>query len=130
MLIKMKKVLLALVLAVGLSGNAYAWTKLAETYDSKNQFVEHYYDKDSLEKDGNFLRIWTETIIKEKKDGNRISSFRFLHQINCKGRQARSLSYYSYDRNGNITKMDNTVDEWKHIPPDSFPELILKRFCS
>ena len=127
---EINKIFIALVLAFVISGNAHAWTKLAETYDSKNQFVEHYYDKNTLEKDGNFLRIWTETIIREKKDGNRIWSYRFLHQKNCKERQSRTLSYYSYDRNGDIIEMNNTVDKWKHIPPGSFPELILKRFCS
>ena len=50
-----------------MSGNVYAWTKLTESYNGKNQLIEHYYDKNTVENDGNYLKIWTETIVREKK---------------------------------------------------------------
>ena len=66
----------------------------------------------------------------KKKDGNRLYSYSFLHQMNCKERQGRTLSYYRYDMNEDIEQIDNTATEWVHISPSSFPELILKLFCS
>jgi hypothetical protein len=123
------KILIVLVLAVVMSGNALAWTTFHKNYDIKNRWQEISYDENSVQINGNFVNVWSEVLYKEKEDGNPLNSLRFLHRINCESRESKFLSQYVYDKNKNLIASPDFDTVWYHIPPNSIVEYIMLKFC-
>ena len=126
--IKMKKVLIALVLAVGLSGNAYAqqedWRFFNTTVEGD---INYYFEANTLRVKDAQVFIW----ILNDLVNNR-SSMKSLNQIDCINYRMLPLQTIVYDDNmgkGNATDVTEDNEKFQYGVPGSPLQVLIQAVC-
>lgn len=115
--------------------------------------IVSYYDKDSIKRKSQILKVWNEKRFTEKNkqwsdfvgfckkkgvehssntsatnDCNRLSVIKVLTEINCKKGTYRGLSY-NYDEDRKVLLSVSTPTDWYNIAPGSIVEELKNCVC-
>ena len=117
-----------LFLAVLLATNS-AWAEWVQVADNSNG--KAYIDTETIRKDGNLVRVWQITNLKERhKDGELSRRFRFEYDCKQESYRFMSFSEHSEPMAGGNTLQNGTGDGiWRDLPPNSVGEAVLKKVC-
>ena len=120
-----KTLLLALMLVTG-----YAWGEWVRV--SWNDNFDRYIDPSTIRKDGNLVRVWEITDLKQRhKDGE--LSRRTRNEYDCKQERYRILTISSHTgpmASGTTLATEGESFTWDYIPPNSIVETVLKKLCA
>jgi hypothetical protein len=126
----MNKILIALVLAVGLSGNAYAqqedWSFFSSTAEGD---IDYYIDENSLRVNGSSVYIW---VLSDTRGYDPIHSIKTYHHIDCNRFGAKILESFAYDENmgfGNPDQITVDTEKWLYGVPGSPMQVMIKSIC-
>lgn len=101
---------------------------------ASNESFDYYYKKESIKRNGNFIRVWTLQDIKNDKGRTQEGelSRRSYDEVDCKESRFRSLSLDLFSgqmAQGEIVFAIKDADRWRFIPPDSAMEILEKLIC-
>ena len=140
---KLNKILIALVLAVVMSGNVYAWTERGDQ-TSEGLYVSHYFDEQNIRHQGKYVWYWTlMNIHLDRKQiyGKGVKSWLNYWRIDCNqrtnalfklvkysklGGQGRVLESEDYEGGANAQGTPNT---FSYIIPNSQGDFIAQSYC-
>ena len=119
---------LIMVLLVMTAGPAWAeWAQFGETNDEVL-----YIDQTTINKDGQYRRVWTLTDLKAPNAaGDR--SAKLLFEYDCKEQRVRILQVDNFRQPmaaGEITGGTNKPGDWRGIAPKTAAEEVLKLACA
>lgn len=129
----MRKVILMLLLAVVSNSAIAEWIGVGSS-----DGIDIYVDKTTIRKNGSMVKMWSlndyKTVHKDAyfSEGNAYLSIASQGEYDCKGEQARLLSFASYSKNmgyGNAvySHTDNYI--WEPFVPESITEALWKFAC-
>jgi hypothetical protein len=118
-------------------------------YGKTEEGTEYFYDKDSIERRSEIVKVWTKSIFNKKdkrwsgfvedckkvvepnsnNDCNRLSNKKDLYEINCKEDTCRFLSSVMYDEDGKVLYSMSSPSKCDYIVPDSTTEQLKNRVC-
>ncbi len=124
----MKKLLLALVLAVVSSSAMAEWVKVSE-----DKLVTAYADPTTIRKLGDKVKMWAlwDYSTAQEGDSKPYMSVRIQNEYNCKEETIRQIFATSFS--GNMAE-GNTINrqggrDWKPVAPRTFGEALWKFAC-
>jgi hypothetical protein len=125
---KMKKKLLTLLASLVLTGPAWAeWVRVGQS-----EIGYKYIDPATIRKDGNLVRVWSLTNLKQRhKDGELSSRSRI--EYDCKQERLKFLSMTEHSgpmASGTELRSAIGDGQWSDIPPGSLSETVLKIVCA
>ncbi len=126
----MKKTLFALLLSI--SSLVYAnWTLIDMDTEGTVLF---YIDKSTIQKNGQYLRVWEKIEYSEKSDmaiKSNVRSTRTYVEIDCREKKARVLSFTSFTSPNLINQKNssNQTQEWEFIAPKTIFDSVLIQVC-
>jgi hypothetical protein len=119
--------LLLAVLLTTLSASTWAsWVKYGES-----DHAAYYYDPATIEKNGNFTRVWQfQDFKKPTADGSR--SIRFLSEFDCAGSRYRILQWSTHSEEtlrGDTIAKGGKVKNWIDIAPQTSFAAVREDLC-
>ncbi len=141
--IKMKKVLIALVLAVVMSGNTHAWTERFEQID-EGLYLSHYFDEQNIRYQGKYFWYWTlMNIHRDDKQiyGKGVKSWLTYWRIDCNQRTNALFKLVKYSKLGGRGRVllsedyegganaEGTPYTFSYIIPNSESDFIAQSYC-
>jgi hypothetical protein len=129
----MKNLTFALLLIL-ISANVYAeWTFFSKSVEG----IEFLYDKSSVKRNGDKVKVWTyyniDEPISNKDSGSKIArSWRSLNEIDCVNDTSKNLSLHIFEKpNLEGEPVDLTVSNPKvtYISPGSTNAILMKLVC-
>ena len=132
------KIFTALVLAVGLSGNVYAWTNIEIVTDYENEQIayEMDYDENNIRRDGNEVWVWAlMNIFYDGKNKYKGAKSRLNYwQLDCKKRRLNLHKIVNYSKNDLAGEVLSRRDyeggyKWTYIAPNTTGDKIADIVC-
>ncbi len=129
----MKKILLALILALISTGTMAEWTKIGESSDKGGYTA--YADLTSIHRGGNRVKMWVffDYTLEQKFSGVIFLSEKIRREYDCKGKHMRTLSYSLFSWNmesGQLVRKYNQPQKWEKIQPAEISETEWKTACN
>ncbi len=123
------KLLLGLMLLVTAGAASAEWTQSVDT----DYFIQ-YVDKETIRRNGNFVKMWYLTDYKTVKTvaGQSNLSYKQQAEYDCKEEKKRKLAHTWFTGqmgSGTVNYTDNRTEEWSPIEPGSVSKILWKIAC-
>ncbi|MDV6345256.1 surface-adhesin E family protein [Nitrosomonas sp. Is37] len=127
----MKKILLALIIALTANTVMAGWSLVDESADGS---VTIYADFDTIQKTGDKIKMWSLGDFKAEKEtgGVKFLSSKYQKEYNCKLGLVRMLSFTLFSSNmgeGKIVHSDNEPDKWAPVSGGRIGETLWRIAC-
>lgn len=129
----MKKLLLALILALNSASTWADWTEFSGSSNQGN--VKVYYDQATLRNHDQVLKkVWQiqDYATTQSVQGKSYLSVKSLLEINCNTKMRRTMAASYYQRNmgnGEAIYRNSTPAQWELIAPDITGNAMRKFYC-
>jgi hypothetical protein len=126
----MKKILFFILLSISSVIHSQSWTSVAKSDD----FDEHFFDMTTIQRKGNFIRVWEKSNYKTPVNINSRSSYsaRFFQEYDCDEKRIRKLSTHGYtgkDLSGELIYHYSSPTEWQYVAPGTVASEKLNLIC-
>lgn len=135
----------AMVLVLSVHPN-HVRGELLIAFSSGKDGTKRYYDRDSVNKSGGVVKIWTKNVygddsdekkskIKELKENNacdgcdQLSYYKTLVELNCKDDLYRFSQHVEYATDGSVIISRDEPSEWEDIVPGSLTDNLKRKVC-
>lgn len=108
-----------------------AWVDIGYGTSTSSFFI----DFDTLQKNGNFVRVWTKQEYKSPRQTASNAIFQsesFYTEFDCKEKKFRALSSNTYaesELKGGLVASKTTPNPWNFVPPDTIANVMLNIVC-
>ena len=108
-----------------------AWVDIGSGTSTTSFFI----DPDTLQKNGNFVRVWTKHEYSSPRQNAANATFQsesFYTEFDCKEKKYRALSSNTYAESqlrGGIISSKTTPNPWTFVPPDTIANVMLNIVC-
>lgn len=127
----MKKLLFVILLTISSIIHAQSWTSVVKSDD----LDEHFFDMTTIQRKGNFIRVWekanykTPVIVNSSRSSY---SARFFSEYDCDEKRVRRLSTHGYtgkDLSGELIYQNSLTTEWQYVAPGTIASEKLNLIC-
>ena len=123
----MNKIIIALVLVVGLSGNAYAQQEDWKFFASSEEGINYYLEASTFRVKGSLVYVWVLYDLINKK-----TSMKTLNEIDCINYRMLALQSIVYEDNmgkGNATDVTEDNEKFQYGVPGSPLQVLIQTIC-